>query len=258
MGRPGPDQPARRHHTRPTNSKVRAALGNSLQASGALAGASVLDLFAGTGALGLELASRGAATVVLVENDRDALAALRANVATLGATGAVVVPTSAQSYPAGAGSRRFDVVVADPPYDLAGDELTAILAALHRHDLLNPQADLIIERSRRTADLQWPPPLVAERTKRYGDTVLLFGQGPMTRAVCPGSFDPPTFGHLDIIGRTAGLFDELIVAVLVNPDKRGMFDLDERLALLRETTAEWPNVRRRLVRGSAGRLLPGS
>lgn len=166
------------HHTRPTNSKVRAALGNSLQASGALAGASVLDLFAGTGALGLELASRGAATVVLVENDRDALAALRANVATLAATGAVVVPTSAQSYPAGAGSVRFDVVVADPPYDLAGDELTAILAALHRHDLLNPQADLIIERSRRTADLQWPPPLVAERTKRYGDTVLLFGRAP--------------------------------------------------------------------------------
>jgi len=64
----------------------------------------------------------------------------------------------------------------------------------------------------------------------------------MTRAVCPGSFDPPTLGHLDIIGRTAGLFDELIVAVLINPDKRGMFSLDERLALLRETTAEWPNV----------------
>ncbi|WP_111765363.1 pantetheine-phosphate adenylyltransferase [Nakamurella deserti] len=64
----------------------------------------------------------------------------------------------------------------------------------------------------------------------------------MTRAVCPGSFDPPTLGHLDIIGRTAGQFDELVVAVLVNPAKHGMFSLDERLALLRETTAEWPNV----------------
>ncbi len=64
----------------------------------------------------------------------------------------------------------------------------------------------------------------------------------MTRAVCPGSFDPPTLGHLDIIGRTAGQFDELVVAVLVNPDKKGLFDLDERLALLRETCAEWPNV----------------
>lgn len=64
----------------------------------------------------------------------------------------------------------------------------------------------------------------------------------MTRAVCPGSFDPPTLGHLDIIGRTAGLFDELTVAVLVNPDKKGMFSLEERLDLLRETTSEWPTV----------------
>ena len=64
----------------------------------------------------------------------------------------------------------------------------------------------------------------------------------MTRAVCPGSFDPPTLGHLDIIGRTAGLFDELTVAVLVNPDKHGMFSIDERLDLLRDTTSAWPNV----------------
>lgn len=64
----------------------------------------------------------------------------------------------------------------------------------------------------------------------------------MTRAVCPGSFDPPTFGHLDIIGRTAGLFDELTVAVLVNPDKQGMFAVAERLELLREITAGWPNI----------------
>ncbi len=65
----------------------------------------------------------------------------------------------------------------------------------------------------------------------------------MTRAVCPGSFDPPTFGHLDIIGRAAGLFSELTVAVLVNPDKQGMFSVDERQDLLHRTTVGWPNVR---------------
>lgn len=64
----------------------------------------------------------------------------------------------------------------------------------------------------------------------------------MTHAVCPGSFDPPTLGHLDIIGRVAGLFDEVTVAVLVNPDKTGLFEIDERLALLRATTGQWPNV----------------
>ena len=64
----------------------------------------------------------------------------------------------------------------------------------------------------------------------------------MTHAVCPGSFDPPTLGHLDVIGRAAGLFDRVTVAVLVNPDKKGLFSLDERLELLRAVTGRWPNV----------------
>ncbi|HEX6685261.1 MAG TPA: pantetheine-phosphate adenylyltransferase, partial [Candidatus Limnocylindrales bacterium] len=65
----------------------------------------------------------------------------------------------------------------------------------------------------------------------------------MRRAVCPGSFDPVTRGHLDIIGRSAKLFDEVIVAVLMNQSKQGLFDLDERLEILRHTTKEVPNVR---------------
>ncbi|GAA1999781.1 pantetheine-phosphate adenylyltransferase [Nakamurella flavida] len=65
----------------------------------------------------------------------------------------------------------------------------------------------------------------------------------MTHAVCPGSFDPPTLGHLDVIARAAGLFDVLTVAVLVNPAKDGLFAVSERLDLLRETTAHLPTVR---------------
>ena len=64
----------------------------------------------------------------------------------------------------------------------------------------------------------------------------------MTHAVCPGSFDPPTLGHLDVIGRAARLFDRVTVAVLINPDKRGLFAVPERLELLRAVTGEWPNV----------------
>src|ERR1700710_420313 len=63
-----------------------------------------------------------------------------------------------------------------------------------------------------------------------------------THAVCPGSFDPPTVGHLDIFGRVAALFDRVTVAVLVNPAKKGLFQVDERLQMLREITAGWPNV----------------
>jgi pantetheine-phosphate adenylyltransferase len=74
----------------------------------------------------------------------------------------------------------------------------------------------------------------------------------MRRAVCPGSFDPVTNGHLDIIGRASGLFDEVIVAVLVNDTKPGLFPHDERMAMLREVTAGYPNVR---VDGFRGLLV---
>ena len=71
----------------------------------------------------------------------------------------------------------------------------------------------------------------------------------MRRAVCPGSFDPVTNGHLDIIGRSAGIFDDVIVAVLVNETKQGLFTIDERLDMLREVTKPYENVRVESFRG---------
>jgi pantetheine-phosphate adenylyltransferase len=62
------------------------------------------------------------------------------------------------------------------------------------------------------------------------------------RAVCPGSFDPVTNGHLDIIGRAAAIYDEVVVGVLINDTKRGLFDIPERIELLREVVVAWPNV----------------
>jgi pantetheine-phosphate adenylyltransferase len=71
----------------------------------------------------------------------------------------------------------------------------------------------------------------------------------MRRAVCPGSFDPVTNGHLDIVGRASRLFDEVIIGVLINQSKTGLFDIDERIAMLREVTAGYPNVRVESFRG---------
>jgi pantetheine-phosphate adenylyltransferase len=65
----------------------------------------------------------------------------------------------------------------------------------------------------------------------------------MRRAVCPGSFDPVTNGHLDIIERASGLFDEVVIAVLINKSKRSLFTVDERIEMLREVTGAWSNVR---------------
>lgn len=165
--------------TRPTSERVRAAVANSLQAGGGLAGAAVLDLFAGTGALGLELLSRGAESLVAVEQDRAALAALKANVAALApAQARVVAGTVAGFAAAPADGVRFDIVVADPPYDLPAEELAAALAALHAAGRLAPGADLVVERSVRAGDFPWPEPLVPGRSKRHGDTVLDRGSAP--------------------------------------------------------------------------------
>jgi pantetheine-phosphate adenylyltransferase len=71
----------------------------------------------------------------------------------------------------------------------------------------------------------------------------------MRRAVCPGSFDPVTNGHLDIVGRASRLFDEVIVAVLINQSKTGLFTVDERIAMLRDVTVSYPNVRVESFRG---------
>lgn len=65
----------------------------------------------------------------------------------------------------------------------------------------------------------------------------------MRRVVCPGSFDPATNGHLDIIGRASHLYDEVVVGVLINVSKKGLFDVEERMSILREVTAEYGNVR---------------
>ena len=164
--------------TRPTSERVREALANALVAGGGLEGARVLDLYAGSGALGLELISRGADSLVLVEYDRLALVALRANVATLQAPDVQVVGTDVRTFASSPAGRPFDFVVADPPYDVPTAELTALFGELRAAGHLHPGADLIVERSRRSGEMIWPDPLIGVRTKKYGDTRLCYGRAP--------------------------------------------------------------------------------
>jgi len=166
--------------TRPSAERVREALAGSLQATGGLDGARVLDLWAGTGALGLELASRGASAAVFVERERTALTALRANVGTLNEAAGpslTVLPGDVLTVaPRLVGP--FDIVVADPPYGLVGAAVTGVLVALVSAGALAAHADLIVERSTRSGEIDWPEPLAATRTKRFGDTLLCYGRGP--------------------------------------------------------------------------------
>lgn len=156
--------------TRPTSDRVREAIASMLGSRMDIADARVLDLYAGTGALGLEALSRGAASAVLVESDRRAAAVVRENIAVCGAQGrARVVNRTAASYLAAPG-QRFDLVFADPPYALAADELSAVLAALPPH--LSEEAWVVLERASRSAEPRWPSSLEPVAVKNYGDTVV--------------------------------------------------------------------------------------
>ena len=144
---------------------------------------------------------------------------------------------------AGAAPEAFDLVLADPPYATPAEEVLAVLGSLVTGGWLAPDAVVVVERGRREGRWEWPTPLTGLRDRRYGEAVLRYGRLSVRRAVCPGSFDPVTNGHVDIINRAAALYDELVVAVLVNPGKAGLFTVEERMELLRESVAHLPNVR---------------
>ena len=157
--------------TRPTSDRVREALFSALVADPGLDGAAVLDLCAGSGALGLEALSRGAAHALFVESDRRAAGVLRRNVAALGLPGAVVRQASAAAVLGAAADRGYDVVLVDPPYATPDPEVAGWLAAAHAQGWLADGAVVVVERGRGAA-FPWPGPLEAVRERRYGDTVL--------------------------------------------------------------------------------------
>lgn len=157
--------------TRPTSDRVREALFSAVEAAMDLDGARVLDLYAGSGALGLEALSRGAEGATFVESDGGAVAVLRKNVAAVGMPGAVVRHGRVATVLAEPG-QPFDLVLSDPPYALDDDALRADLTALAEHGWTAPDALVIVERARRSGPPEWPEPLVAMKVRRYGDTEL--------------------------------------------------------------------------------------
>jgi 16S rRNA (guanine966-N2)-methyltransferase len=168
---------------RPTTDRVREALFASLEhLLGGFDGIRVLDLYAGSGALGLEALSRGARQAVLVERDRRAAAIARANCAAVGAAGARVVVASVPGHLAGAPAPH-ELVLADPPYSATADEVEQVLVALAR-GWLAPGGVVVVERPTRGPALTWPRGLVAHRQSTYGETTLWYGQ------VAPEGEDP--------------------------------------------------------------------
>jgi 16S rRNA (guanine966-N2)-methyltransferase len=163
--------------TRPTTDRVKEALFSRLDAYNAIHGAHVLDLFAGSGALGVESASRGAATVDLVESAEKPAAVAQRNAdlinKVLGWTAARVHRTKVETYLSRAAEDlTWDLVFLDPPYRLEEDSLETILKNLVPH--LAPGAVVVLERSARSPEPQWPEGLERFAEKKYGGTRLWY------------------------------------------------------------------------------------
>ena len=156
---------------------------------GSLDGATVADLYAGSGAVGLEALSRGAAEVLLVESDPRAAAVIRTNIAALGLAGAVLMTGAVERVLASApaGARPRDFVFADPPYALADSELARVLTLLRVHGWLAPGALVAVERATRSGPLTWPSGYEPVRSRKYGEGTLWYGlaAGALPAATAP-------------------------------------------------------------------------
>lgn len=164
--------------TRPTSDRVREALFSRLDSRGAVRGAHVVDLYAGSGALGLEAASRGAASVLLVESDPRTAAVARRNAAALALPGVVVRTGTVERVVSGAPDRLVDLVLADPPYDVGEPVLAEVLSRMVHGGWLAPGGVLVVERSARSPEPTWPEGIHPEGAKVYGETALWFADHP--------------------------------------------------------------------------------
>ncbi|MGW4893475.1 16S rRNA (guanine(966)-N(2))-methyltransferase RsmD [Kitasatospora sp. NPDC004240] len=164
--------------TRPTSDKAREAMFSTLEAlRGTIHGARMLDLFGGSGAVGLEALSRGAEHVLLVEADGQAARVIRENVRTLALPGAELRAARAEKVIAGpAPQSPYDLVFLDPPYAVTDDELREMLITLLAGGWLAQDALVTVERSTRGGEFGWPDGFEVLRSRRYGEGTLWYGR----------------------------------------------------------------------------------
>ncbi len=163
---------------RPTTDRVKEAVFSALGPA-RIEGAMVLDLYAGSGALGIEALSRGAAAAVFVDRDRGAEVAIRTNLHTTGFTdrgrlvGSLVASFLARLPVEGQVDELFDLVFVDPPYDTASGEVTSVLEALANRGVLASGATIVVERGQSGAPLVLPAEWQIEKERSYGDTLIV-------------------------------------------------------------------------------------
>lgn len=171
--------------TRPTSDRVKEAVFTALTSwlgtvsvdpAESMAGQSFCDLYAGSGAMGLEAASRGAAPVLLVERERKASSVIRRNAADL-ALAVEITAARVETLVAQPSATAYDMVWLDPPYDVASDAVDLVVADVVANGWVAPNGILAVERSGRSAAPNWPEGFTDGWSKNYGDTVVHYGCG---------------------------------------------------------------------------------
>jgi pantetheine-phosphate adenylyltransferase/16S rRNA (guanine(966)-N(2))-methyltransferase RsmD len=234
---------------RPTSDRVREAIFNSLGQF--FDGGEVLDLYAGTGALGIEALSRGCERATFVEKNGRAARVIRENLARTGfaekgevlrADVGVALERLVSS------KRKFHLIFADPPYRIPPSEIEGVLK--HLAFLLAPGGRVVLESGDSPAQTTKNMKGVS---RRYGGTVVTFfersEEHTMKLAICPGSFDPITVGHVDVIRRTAQIYDHVIVGVGKNVRKGPKLTAEERARLIEKVTGPLENVSVEIIDG---------
>jgi 16S rRNA (guanine966-N2)-methyltransferase len=163
--------------TRPTSDRAREGIFSTVGSLfGSLEGSRVLDLYAGSGALGLEALSRGASHALLVESDARAVRTIKENIAALGLPGAELAADRVERVLARGTGEPYDLVFADPPYAMTAEAVDATLGQLRDHGWLHEDALVAVERESRGKDLVWPLGYEEERVRRYGEASVWYGR----------------------------------------------------------------------------------
>ena len=162
--------------TRPTSDRAREGIFSTLESLHGLDGARVIDLYAGSGAVGLEALSRGAAHSLMVEADPKAARTIKENIAALGLQGAQLVVEKVERLLARPCAEPYNVIFADPPYAVTGAQVTTVLELLRDNGWLAEDALIAFERETRGDDLVWPPGYQEERVRRYGEASVWYGR----------------------------------------------------------------------------------
>lgn len=165
--------------TRPTSDRVREALFSAIESwCGSLSGLRFLDLYAGSGAVGLEAWSRGAGVVTLVESDRRTAGLIGDNARALGFAKANVVASPVSAALSTPPAAPYDIAFLDPPYPLDDPSLAGDLVALIDNGWLVPGALVVVERSSRSPEPGWPTGFAETRSRKYGETTIWYGHAP--------------------------------------------------------------------------------